>query len=162
MDFNDKYEKANSIQDMFRLVKDFGRRYFGIDQAGLLVGLSDLGSFGSSFLGAYYSLDANTIVINKRPLARISGSDLYKPYLFHVLLHEYFHSLGIVDEAEVRKMVLDATRRFLGEDHLATELARDLQKFLPRLVLEGQVQEPETLDIEYLSGIDRENTGYIM
>ena len=130
----------------------------------MLVGLSDLGIYDNSFLGAFYSLDANTIVINKRPLDTIKKTDpnLYNPYLFHVLLHEYLHSLGIFDEKHVRVLVYEITKKYFGDNHLATQLALDLEKFLPNLTLGGVVEEPQDMSIEFISGIDKDNTNYIM
>ena len=157
-------EKANNFADIFQLVKKIVKDFVGKDQAGLLVGLSDLGIYDNSFLGAFYSLDANTIVINKRPLDTIKKTDpnLYNPYLFHVLLHEYMHSLGIFDEKQVRVLVYEITKKYFGDSHLATQLALDLEKFLPNLTLGGVVEEPQDMSIEFISGIDKDNTNYIM
>ena len=157
-------EKANNFADIFQLVKKIVQDFVGKDQAGLLVGLSDLGIYDNSFLGAFYSLDANTIVINKRPLDTIKKTDpnLYNPYLFHVLLHEYLHSLGIFDEKQVRVLVYEITKKYFGDNHLATQLALDLERFLPNLTLGGVVEEPQDMSIEFISGIDKDNTNYIM
>ena len=89
MNHKKSLEKAKNFADIFKIVKDVVKNYLGTDQAGLLLGLSDLGAYGQSYLGAFYSFDANTIVINKRPLNKIkqTNSGLYNPYLFHVLFH---------------------------------------------------------------------------
>ena len=164
MPYKKSLEKANSFADIFQLVKKIVQNYVGKDQAGLLIGISDLGIYGSSFLGAFYSLDANTIVINKRPLDTIQKTDpsLYNPYIFHVMLHEYLHSLGIFDEQQVRILVYEITKKYFGSNHLATQLALDLEKFLPNLTLGGVVEEPKDISIEFISGIDKDNTNYIM
>ena len=157
-------EKANNFADIFQVVKKIVQDFVGKDQAGLLVGLSDLGIYDNSFLGAFYSLDANTIVINKRPLDTIKKTDpnLYNPYLFHVLLHEYLHSLGIFDEKQVRVLVYEITKKYFGDNHLATQLALDLERFLSNLTLGGVVEEPQDMNIEFIFGIDKDNTNYIM
>ena len=164
MDYHKSLEKANNFSDIFQLVKKIVQNYLDKDQAGLLVGLSDLGSYGHAFLGAFYSLDANTIVINKRPLNRIKQNKpkLYNPYLFHVLLHEYIHSLGIFEEDQVRMLVYEITKKYFGENHLATQMALDLEKFIPHLTLGTEFTAPEDMSIEFISGIDRDNTDYIM
>ena len=41
-----------------------------------------------------------------------------------VLAHEYIHSFGIVDEIEVRNMTYDLCKYLLGEDHIASIMAR--------------------------------------
>ena len=165
MDYEQKLLKAKTFADIFDIVKSIISDFLGVDQAGLLVGLSDLGSYSNSFVGAFYSLNANTIIINKRPLSKIkqTSPELYNPYLFHVILHEYIHSLGVYDELQVRQLVLELSKHFFGETHIATEIASNLEKFLPNLIypsgeFESSVQD---MGIEFLPGIDRKNTNYI-
>jgi len=163
VNYKKSLEKAKNFGDIFDLVKKLVKNYLGTDQAGLLLGLSDLGVYGNAFLGAFYSFDANTIVINKRPLNKIKQKDpnLYNPYIFHVLLHEYIHSLGITEENEVRALAYEITLKFFGKNHLATQIAFNLEKFLPNLTF-GNFEPPEDMSIEFISGFDRSNTDYIM
>jgi len=102
--------------------------------------------------------------INKRPLNKIKQKDpnLYNPYIFHVLLHEYIHSLGITEEKEVRALAYKITQKFFGKNHLATQIALNLEKFIPNLTFGGDFEPPEDMSIEFISGIDRDNTNYIM
>ena len=164
MDYKKSLKKAKNLADIFDLVKVVVKNYLNADQAGLLLGLSDLGSYGQSYLGAFYSFDANTIVINKRPLNKIKQTkpNLYNPYIFHVLLHEYIHSLGITEENEVRTLAYEISQKFFGKNHLATQIAFNLEKFLPNLTLGNNFEPPEDMSIEFVSGIDRSNTDYIM
>jgi hypothetical protein len=164
MDFKRLLKSAKNLADIFQLVKEVVRKQLGTYQAGLLLGLSDLGNYKDSYLGAFYSFDANTIVINKGPLQRIKQTkpSIYKPYLFHVMLHEYLHSLGIVEEKEVRPLVHLMTKKIFGEKHVATQIAGNLEKFMPNLTFNDNSDPPEELDIEFIRGIDRENTNYIM
>ena len=163
MDYKKSLEKAKNFADMFDLVKTVVKNYLGKDQAGLLLGLSDLGIYGHSYLGAFYSFDANTIIINKRPLSKIKQTkpNLYNPYIFHVLLHEYIHSLGIIEENEVRTLAYEISQKYFGKNHLATQIALNLEKFIPNLTF-GNFEPPEDMSIEFISGIDRDNTDYIM
>jgi|TARA_Y100000031_G_C8172457_1_gene362462 hypothetical protein len=164
MGFRQSLDKANNFAEIFQLVKNIVSDYVGKDQAGLLIGLSDLGVYGHAFLGAFYSLDANTIVINKRPLDTIKkkNPNLYNPYVFHVILHEYLHSLGIFEEEDVRILAYEITKNYFGKNHMATQIALDLEKFLPNLTLGTEFETPEDMNIEFISGIDRDNTNYIM
>ncbi len=163
VDYKKSLEKAKNFADIFDLVKKLVKNHLGTDQAGLLLGVSDLGSYGNAYLGAFYSLDANTIVINKRPLNKIKQTkpNLYNSYVFHVLLHEYIHSLGILDEAQVRTLVYETTQKYFGKNHLATQMALNMEKFIPDLTF-GEFEPPEDISIEFISGIDRDNTNYIM
>src|SRR3989338_4285897 len=162
VDYKKSLEKAKSFADIFDLVKKTVKKYLNTDQAGLLLGVSDLGIYGNAYLGAFYSMDANTIVINKRPLNSIKqkNPELYNPYLFHVLLHEYIHSLGIFDEEHVRILVYEITQTYFGKKHLATQIAVDLEKFIPNLGFGENFEPPEDISIEFISGIDRDNTDY--
>ena len=114
MDYVLEIERSKNIADIFEIVKKIVRDYTGNDQAGLLVGLTDLGISNRGFIGAFYSLNANMIVINKRPLNRILQTNpaIYKYYLFHVLLHEYIHSIGYYDENDARQIVIDISRNY--------------------------------------------------
>ena len=74
----------------------------GISRAGLMLGLAEMGGDNKSFVGGLYPVTSNIIVMNKSVLKRIMAiqPDMYKSYAFHVLLHEYIHAIGILDEEE--------------------------------------------------------------
>jgi hypothetical protein len=164
VDWKKSLKKAKSFGDIFCLVKKAVRNYLGADQAGILVGLSDLGFDEYSCLGAFYSLDANTIIINKGPLNSIKHTNpsLYNPYLFYILLHEYIHSLGILEEEHVRLLAYQISQKNFGECHLTTQMASDLERFIPNLTFTEDFEPPEDINIEFLPGVDRDNTDYIM
>ncbi|MBI2658271.1 hypothetical protein HYX08_06295 [Candidatus Woesearchaeota archaeon] len=164
MDYDKKLRNAKVFADIFEIVQDVVRSYLGAEQAGLMVGVSDLGSFNNGFVGAFYSLDANTIVINKRPLARIlqTNPSLYNYYLFHVILHEYIHSIGSYDEGMTRQLVLELSGNYFGNSHVVTQLASGIEKFMPNLAYpDSGFQPPQDINIEFVNGIDRKNTNYI-
>jgi len=128
-------EGCDSFDCIFSLVKELVRKTIGRDRAGLMLGLQNLGGTQSSWLGAYYPLHSNLIVMNQFPLKRLSDTspELVKPYVFSILLHEYLHSLGFIDESSVRKLTFDISKRILGLKHIATEMALDITKFLPKM-----------------------------
>mgnify|MGYP001577204071 FL=1 len=164
MDYEKGIKNAKTIADVFEIVKEMVREHLGLEQAGLMVGVSDLGSFAQGFVGAFYSLEANTIVINKKPLARVlqTNPSLYNYYLFHVMLHEYVHSIGSFDEAQTRQLVYEISRYHFGDKHVATELATNIGKFMPNLAYPSSGFEPPAdANIEFVKGIDRKNTNYI-
>lgn len=164
MDYEKQLEKAKTFADIFEIVKEIVKEYLGTDQAGLMVGLSDLGSHGQGFIGAFYSLNANMIIINKRPLARISQTNpkLYNYYVLHVMLHEYVHSIGSYEEAQTRQLVYGISQHYFGENHVLTQLASNIEKFMPNLTYPSLgFQPPEDINIEFIKGIDRKNTDYI-
>mgnify|MGYP001597492777 CR=1 FL=1 len=164
MDYEKGIRNAKTIADIFKIVKEVVREYLDIEQAGLLVGIADLGAHSQGFIGAFYSLEANAIVINKKPLARILQTNplLYNYYLFHVMLHEYIHSIGALDEAQARLLVYEISAHYFGKEHTVTQLASNIEKFIPNLAypIEG-FQPPQDIGIEFVRGIDIRNTNYI-
>ena len=56
------------------------------------------------------------IVVNRIPIERIKEArpGLFKPIAFHVLMHEYIHSSGYLDERLVRQMVYEFSKVVMG------------------------------------------------
>lgn len=103
MDFNIELRKCRTIPDIFELIKSICFEHFKKEQAGLMLGLADLGAYPKGWIGAFYSLNANSIIVNKKPLKKIPKR-LQKAYLFYLVLHEYIHSLGFLDESQARQL----------------------------------------------------------
>jgi len=156
---------GRELSETFELVKDVVRRREGRQRAGLMLGLQELGASLSGFIGAYYPVYSNIIVVNKTPLRRIAETEpqLFTPYTFHLLLHEYIHSLGLFDEELTRRKAYEISAREFGEDHLATEFAKNMEQFMPNLVYPTYGWTPETNSpIELVKGFDKGSTqGYI-
>ena len=164
MDYQERIESAKTIADIFEIVKEIIREYLGLEQAGLMVGLTDLGAHDRGFIGAFYSMASNMIIINKKPLARVmqTNPSIYNCYLFHIMLHEYIHSIGSFDEAQTRQLVYEISQHYFGDEHTVTQLATNIEKFMPNLTYPvAGFQPPEDINIDFVSGIDRNNTNYI-
>lgn len=164
MEYKKQISNSSGIPELFEIAKKITKEYLDADQPGLLVGITDLGSFGNGFIGAFYSLNSNMIIINRSPLDRIKQTKpiLYNQYLFHVILHEYIHSLGFYDETQTRKLVLEISLHFFGEKDVLTQLATNMEKFIPNLTYPGsEYIPPKDINIEFVNGIDRRNTNYI-
>lgn len=163
MDYDSKITRARNFSDIFEIVKEAVYEYLGADQAGLMVGVTDLGSFQNGFIGAFYSLNANAIIINKMPLARIlqTNPNIYNYYLFHVILHEYIHSIGSYDEAQTRLLVQEISGHYFGNNHILAQFAINIEKFMPNLTYPEGFIEPTDINIEFVKGIDRKNINYI-
>jgi len=156
-------QKTETMADIFEVVKAAVRDQMGRSRGGLMLGLADLGNQPFGFFGGFFQVGSNIIVMNRIPLQRIKETqpDLYKPYAFHVLLHEYLHTLDYLDERVVRKLVLEITKHSLGGDHLATQIALDTVRFFPRLVYPNVGWQPQGLNIELVEGFDRSSVNYI-
>lgn len=162
-DFPAILENAKNLSDIFEIVKAAVVESLGKSRGGLMLGLADLGNHPQGWLGAFYPVGSNVIVMNRVPLKRIkeTNPELYKPYAFHVLLHEYIHSLGDLDEGVVRDKVYNISKAVFGEKHLTTLLAKDTSSYFPNLVYPNVLWQPEEFQIELVKGFDRGNVCYI-
>jgi hypothetical protein len=158
--FFEKEVKPNLIET-FEDVKGVVKKYEGRSRAGLMLGLQEIGATMNGFIGAYFPNSSNIIVINKAPLRRIyeTNPDLLKPYGFHVLLHEYIHSLGFLDEVVTRQKTYDISKKQFGESHIITKLSTNMKQFFPNLVypIQGWLPPKGTPEIEIVRGFDHSN-----
>ena len=72
-----------------------------------MLGLTELQADQKKLIGGFHPLGSNFIIINKAPLRKImeKNKKLYQPYVFHMLLREYMHSFGIMDETLLKQNV---------------------------------------------------------
>jgi hypothetical protein len=162
-----KLEEANNLSDIFEIVKDAVRKVMKTGRAGLTLGLAEMGGGEDYWIGAFYPVGSTTIVMNKTSMRRISETEpqLFNAYAFHVLLHEYLHSLGYIDEKRTRSMVYWIAGEIFGEDHVVTQMAIDISKFFPNLTYPATDYLPEnleTLELEMIKDFDRSSISYIM
>lgn len=162
-EFDKRLEEAETIADVFEIVKDSVRHVIDRDRAGLMLGLADLGNVSNGFLGGYYQIASNAIIMNKNPLRRIqeTNPELFKPYVFYVLLHEYLHALGVMEEARTRALVYTIAKDVFGENHIVTKMAEDITKFIPNFVYPYANWKPQNFDIELVEGFDNSSFTYI-
>jgi hypothetical protein len=102
MDFSDQ-----SFSQMFQLVIDIVRHFLDKSRPGILLGLIELGYDRGSFVGGFHKVGTNEIYLNKsalRVMREESPAESYKAYLFHLMLHEYIHSIGVYDERKTRQL----------------------------------------------------------
>ena len=155
-------EVKNQLINTFEEVKDVVRKTEKRSRAGLMLGLQELGSTLNGFIGAYFPISSNIIIINKTPLRRIieTNPNLIKPYGFHLLLHEYIHSLGFLDEQITRQKTYEISRKHFGDKHIITQLSTNINKFFPNLVypINGWIPTKNIPLIEIIQGFDKTNT----
>jgi hypothetical protein len=159
--FSKQLERCKDLPDIFELVKEAVRQCTGWQRAGLMLGLADLGGGPQGFIGAYYPVASNIIVMNRLPLRRIEQTEhsLYKPYAFHILLHEYLHALGMLDENTTRAKVHEISSALFGDEHVVTNIASDLSSFVPKLMYPDQEwSPPEDAGLQLIKGFDRSST----
>ena len=154
---------ARGIPDVFEAVKEAVRRALGKERAGLMVVTQEIGNIPDGFLGAYFVVGANAIVVNQTVLRRIKETEptLHIPWLFSVLLHEYLHSLGILDEPQVRKVTNEVAQAALGPDHPGTRMAANPMEYIGNLAWPHVFWAPSDVPFEIVKGLDRDSTSYI-
>ena len=162
-DYRTRLDEARSLADIFEVVKALVEESLNKRRGGLMLGMANLGNDPHGFMGGFFTTGTNVIVLNKIPLQRIMETrpELYKPYVFHVLLHEYIHSLGCLDESEVQRQVHQITREALGEDHLATQIAASTSGFIKDLTYPHISWKADDEGIELVEGFDRSSVSYI-
>lgn len=163
-DYADELENTKDLPDIFELVKRAVEQELGKKRAGLMLGLSELGGTRSGWIGAYYPVASNIIVMNKTSLRLISETNpsLVKPYSFHILLHEYLHTIGIIDERKTRQKAVEISRKLFGPDHPTTRMAEDITRFFDYIVypVYGWIP-PEQSPLELVEDFDRSSVTYI-
>jgi len=165
MDVEKKLENSKNIPDIFEVVKEVVRKAMNSERAGLMLGLAEMGGSEGFWIGAFYPVGTNMIVMNKTPIRRITETNpsLFNAYCFHVLLHEYLHSLGILDEEYARRATYEVSRMVFGENHVVTEMARDIRRIIPYITYPNQYwNPPHELNIELVEGFDKSSVNYIM
>ncbi|MBN2155344.1 MAG: hypothetical protein JW776_04830 [Candidatus Lokiarchaeota archaeon] len=165
MDFATRLEKAKNLSDIFEIVKKAVYEIKKGRRSGIMLGLADLGAGRHQWIGGYHVISSNGIIMNSRPIEYIKqhNPSLLKPYEFVILLHEYIHSLGIVDEGKCREMTYEICIKSFGIDHLVTKMGRDMAQFLPYIQTASYGWEPSTDPaIYYVRGFDRSSTSYIV
>ena len=162
-DYCTRLDEAKSLPDIFELVKSLVLKNMGKSRGGLMLGMANLGNHPQGFFGGFFTTGSNVIVLNKIPLQRIKETrpELYKPYVFSVLLHEYIHSLGYLDETNVRSKVFQITKEALGEEHLATQMAANASEFIKHLAYPDVTWKPEDEGLELVKDFDRSSVCYI-
>ncbi len=143
MEFHEKPDNSKSIAEVFGLVKDAVEQALGESRAGLDLGFVEMGNTEQCVF-AFYPAGSNVIVMNKTPIRRIMETkpEILKPHVFTTLLHEYLHSLGYMDEPDVRKLACSITSSLFGSS-IETGLACNTEKYMGYLTYPGGFPQTE-------------------
>lgn len=154
--FSEKFERCRNIGDIFELVKETTDRALGLRRAGLSLYLADL----PPNIGAFHILGSNAIVMNRMVLDTINAmaktEEDVNAYVYFILLHEYLHSLGYHQEARVRTLSHEISKKSFGPEHKITELSRKGPSSLPF----GPMRRRST-SVEVVRDFDRSSQTYI-
>ncbi|HVM45715.1 MAG TPA: hypothetical protein VM582_07240, partial [Candidatus Thermoplasmatota archaeon] len=118
-------DEAGDYTALFRVVKRVVESRLRKSRAGIMLGLASLGLSPSGFFGGYFVVGSNAIVLNRDVLnyVKLKEPAWHNAYAFHVLLHEYLHTLGYFSEDEVRPLAYELSVDALGREHPATRIA---------------------------------------
>lgn len=155
-----RLERAESFGEIFSVVKKAVEEVLGIRRAGLELLLVDL----PGEVGAMHQIGSNAIIMNRRHLQALLKSSRSRleinSYIFLILLHEYLHSLGVLDEGEVAALSMKVIKEALGEDHPAYRMApRKLAEIAEQLIGEDDLISLD--DAEIIRDFDTDNSQYI-
>jgi hypothetical protein len=158
------YNSGENFPDLFEVVKRLVEEKLGSHRGGLMLGIMDLGMDPRGFVGAFFMIGSNAIVINRQPLnlVKTRSPDLHKAYMFYLLLHEYLHASGIIDEVETRDTASQLCREAFGEQHEITKIASNFSAIFTDIYHPALgFMPPEDMSIELIPGFDRSSVTYI-
>ena len=164
----DLIQLKKQIPEIFEKVKNDVRKITGLHRAGLSLILAEMEKFGGGFIGGMHYYPGTEIIMNLSPLEvmikKNKPFELIWAYIYHILLHEYIHSLGFPKERECRKYTLDISEQiFKNEDHWAVKMAKfGLGIAFPELNI--KIDDPDWysdgIAPEYLKDFDRGSQTY--
>jgi len=158
MNFVDRLNECSDFSCIFELVKAAVEITINKRRVGLILGLSDL----PHYIGAFHQIGSNFIVMNKKLLKEVirrGNKKLINSYIFHILLHEYIHSLGHMNEQETQILTHAISEKVLGSKHLATMIARyGIGSIFSRIKLEHY--DGRIGDIEIVEDFEKDNLNY--
>ena len=158
--FQEHLDKCKDYGCIFDLVKRAVKEKIGRERIGLMLYLANL----PLHLGAFHQLGSNGIIVNKRLLNIIFKSAKsiteVNSFIFTLLLHEYLHSLGYVDEQQVKRLVYEISRDAFGTNHPATQMALHPQPRIPLSEIQRSNRDIE-LELELVKDFERSKQSYI-
>lgn len=115
-------------------------------------------------IGAFHTMGSNGIVMNRNTLDTITHAARslreINSYVYSILLHEYLHALGYVEERVVRKLVYDVSLDTFGPEHPATQIAsKGPSAILPGVVFDSSPNKAP--DVEVIPDLERSSQHYI-
>lgn len=133
-------ELRKQMPDIFERVKRDVERVIGRHRAGLSLGLVAMGMYHGNFIGGMFVSGGNMIYMNTHPLHLLlkdQPDEVVLAYVYHILLHEYIHSLGFLNERQCRQITLEITKEvFEDAKHPAVVLAfKGIGAYFPDLHL---------------------------
>ena len=164
MNFDDL---KKNMPEIFEKVREDVKKTLGRHRAGLSLGLAEIGMYKGGFIGGMHFPPGTDIVMNKTPLRKIikeQPDGIIWAYTYHILLHEYVHSLGVWNEQQCRALTQKISEEiFANNDHPAIILAtKGIGAYFPdlNLIYAPPEYRPDGISIDYIYGFDKESYSY--
>lgn len=156
--FNDEYKLIDSqnYSQIFDLIRRIVRDLLGKSHPGILLGLEDLGFSSQGFIGAYHRVGTNEIYLNRNVLQMMKDDtpdEHFKAYLFHLLLHEYIHSVGVLSESKTQLLTRRISIAIFGTRHPVAKISIfGLNALFPYQFYEGffDTEEHTPQNVEFI------------
>lgn len=154
-------DRCVNFGDILEVVRESVKETLGLWRAGLSLYLAEL----PLNVGAFHEVGSNIIVMNRLLLDIVAKAARSKrelnAYVYSILLHEYLHALGHIEEGEVRSLVYKVSNATFGKGHPATEMAvNGPLTYFPQVLVPGG--RPGQGGFEVVRDFDRANQSYIM
>ncbi len=157
--FREKLEQSKDYSELFELVKLSVKKVLRAHRIGLMLYLEDL----PFRVGAYHQVGSNGIVLNRRLVDAMANSTKsiteLNSFIFSLLLHEYLHSLGYLDEHEVSSLVHRISLEIFGADHPAVQMSEEIP--VTRMLLDTPLNRPEK-GLELIKNFEKPRHQYIV
>ncbi|MHA1299339.1 MAG: hypothetical protein ACTSO9_07890 [Candidatus Helarchaeota archaeon] len=161
-------ELKKNIPDIFEKVKRDVDRVINRHRAGLSLGLIEMGISRRGFIGGMFFSGGTMILMNSSVLRLLISKneisdEILLAYVYHILLHEYIHSLGYLNERECREITYYITKEIIhDEEHPAYIMAtRGISVFFPEIKYAPVGYKiPKNLQIERVDNFDKGSTTY--
>ncbi len=156
------------IPDLFEKVKRDVEKSIQLHRAGLNLGFVEMGVSNRGFIGGMYFSGGTMILMNSTALRILINEknlsdDIIINYVYHILLHEYIHSLGYLNETECRKLTYYVTNKtFKDENHPAHVMAaKGIGAYFPKLTYApGNFQLGPGTVVEKIKYFDKSSQTY--
>jgi hypothetical protein len=160
-DLATQLDNSENFGDVFEIVKKSVKGHLGKERAGLMLVLADL----PMHLGAFHGVGTNSIVMNRSLLDRIvkggNSRTQVNSFVYSILLHEYLHSLGLIEEADVRSLVREISVKTFGDVHPASKIAAAGPRAWPSEQTESTDVSYSHRGMELVKDFDRSHSRYI-
>jgi len=152
---------CDNFSDVFDIVKRSTENSLKQSRAGLMLYLARLPDHVTTF----HPLGSNGIVMNRTVLDALTrgGHSLREinSYIYSLLLQEYLHALGYVDEKIFRKLVHRVSLETFGAGHPATRIAARSPIAISDIHLDLKNVQLSMRDFEVVPDLEKSARRYI-